>query len=524
MRKAFYTALLLASSLVAGAQIPSSSVSLNDMTFVRQSFCRNFYNSGKVMSAINMKGTDLFLDNAANLVVDGDASLSQKDGGLLFESETASRTSVRVGAFHPYLCYEAEFTGLGSTDGAGIEFCENNGAGRISVQYRDGAIIVSTPDGKTASVPTEATGSPSIRVQYTGRRFHIFVMGGDGSGYLESFTCDMRNADTPVKWSWKVFVELSAGSSASLRRAESILSCGTGQADPQVVQHADGTPYIRDGRLFVCFTTRGFEQIPDSYQGVYSLDISSFELRLEGALFFGDGDGIMHGYHATKVVYDDRRQKFLVMTTTHGGTHSLAWCETSDDILHGMHYLECTELDFPHNLSRGGKKEGNNETVSGAEDPDFFYDAKAGKWRLAYCALDGTKSGGQHLTYVTHLCEAKKWNGSYKLIATSEQDNNTGIRIVEVGGRRLVLSGGSDVTFYIYDYPTLEYIGTFKQKYANGGFRGWPTIVPIPYGNYERYLWITFDRGALTGRYSYGTLYFYLGDKMLRKQQHERKR
>ena len=60
----------------------------------------------------------------------------------------------------------------------------------------------------------------------------------------------------------------------------------------------------------------------------------------------------------------------------------------------------------------------------------------------------------------------------------------------------------------------MEYLGTFQQQYANGGFRGWPTIVPIRYGNYERYLWITFDRGAQTGRYSYGTLYFYLGDKM----------
>lgn len=517
MRKAFVFALLIASSLVAGAQIPSESVRLEDMTFVRQSFCRNFYNSGKLMSSINMNGTDLFLENAANLVVDGDASLSQKDGGLVFHADAAASTCVRVGAFHPYLCYEAEFEGLRSGDGAGIEFGENNGNGRISVIYRDGSIVVTTPDGKSSSVPAEATASPKIRVQYTGMRFHVFVMGGEGSGYLKSFRWDMRAADTPVKWSWKVATELAPGSSVSLKRAESKLSCGTGQADPQIVQHADGTPMIKDGRLYVCFTTRGFEQIPDSYQGVYSLDISSFELRLEGALFFGERDGIMHGYHATKVVYDDRKGKFMVITTTHGGTHSLAWCETSEDLLHGMHYLECTELDFPHNRERGGTKPGKNETVSGAEDPDFFYDAKAGKWRLAYCAYQGANKDGKHLSYVTHLCESKSWNGPYKLIATSKQDNNTGIRIVSVGGKRLVLSGGSDVTFYIYDYPTLDYIGTFRQEYANGGFRGWPTIVPIPYGNYERYLWITFDRGALTGRYSYGTLYFYLGDKMLRK-------
>ena len=220
-------------------------------------------------------------------------------------------------------------------------------------------------------------------------------------------------------------------------------------------------------------------------------------------MFFGKGDGIMYGFHATKVVYNPDTKEFLVMTTTHEDTHTLAWAVTKSDLLHGLHYLECEELDFPHNYTRG---HGYN-----TEDPDFFYDSEAGKWRLAYCAL-------KDKSYVTYLCESDRWNGPYTLIAESEYNNNTGIRITTVGGRRYVLSGGSDTTFYIYDYPTLHYEGTFRQQYANGGFRGWPTIVPIPYGNYERYLWITFDRGAQTGRYSYGTLYFYLGDQMWRKE------
>ena len=211
----------------------------------------------------------------------------------------------------------------------------------------------------------------------------------------------------------------------------------------------------------------------------------------------------MYGFHATKVVYNPDTEEFLVMTTTHGDTHTLAYCSTKSDILHGMHFLECKELDFPHNYTRGEQL----STKYNTEDPDFFYDAEAKKWRLAYCAL-------KDKSYVTYLCESDKWNGPYTLIAESSKNNNTGIRITTVGGRRYVLSGGSETTFYIYDYPTLRYEGTFNQQYANGGFRGWPTIVPIPYGNYERYLWITFDRGAQTGRYSYGTLYFYLGDKM----------
>ena len=294
-----------------------------------------------------------------------------------------------------------------------------------------------------------------------------------------------------------------ANGNITLYKAQSALTCGTGQADPQIIQTTDGQPLIRDGRLYICFTTRGFERIFDSYQGIYSLDLASYELRLEGAMFFGKGDGLMYGFHATKVVYNPSTEEFLVMTTTHEDTHTLAYCSTKSDLLHGLHFLECEELDFPHNYTRG---HGYN-----TEDPDFFYDSEAGKWRLAYCAL-------KDKSYVTYLCESDKWNGPYKQIAESEYNNNTGIRITTVGGRRYVLSGGSGTTFYIYDYPTLRYEGTFRQQYANGGFRGWPTIVPIPYGNYERYLWITFDRGAQTGKYSYGTLYFYLGDQMWRKE------
>ena len=54
----------------AVAQKPQQSVKLEDMTFVRQSFVRNFYNSSKVMSQINMEGTNLFLPNSANIIIE----------------------------------------------------------------------------------------------------------------------------------------------------------------------------------------------------------------------------------------------------------------------------------------------------------------------------------------------------------------------------------------------------------------------------------------------------------------------
>lgn len=511
----FATIATLVTTTAVLAQQPKESVKLEDMTFIRQSFVRNFYTSNKVMSQINMEGTNLFLPNSANIIVEkrGTATtptLKQQGRALHISSvDTTSAATLRVGAFHPYLCYEVQFADMDSGDVAGIEFYPNNNIGAIiRTVYSNGKITsYKIIDGKQtilAEKQTDKSDKIALRLQYTGVRFHLFRIHEDSRAeLLFSIKNDMRSIESCTTHSFGVYAAPANGGNIILNKAQSLLTCGTGQADPQIVQTTDGSPLIRDGRLYLCFTSRGFEQIPDSYQGMYSIDLDSYELRLEGALFFGKGDGIMYGFHATKVVYDPNSKEYMVMTTTHGDTHTLAYSSTKADILHGMHFLECKELDFPHNYTCGTK----TGTKFNTEDPDFFYDAKARKWRLAYCAL-------KDKSYVTYLCESKNWNGPYKQIAESTKNNNTGIRITTVGGKRYVLSGGSDTTFYIYDYPSLEYLGTFQQQYANGGFRGWPTIVPVRYGNYERYLWITFDRGAQTGRYSYGTLYFYLGDKM----------
>ena len=515
MKLRHFALLLLAVSLLfpASAQMPMNKVSLSDMTFVRQSFVRNFYNSQKVMSQINMEGTNLFLKNSANIVIEHTTSAPNltQDGRTLHigAAKEATSATLRVGAFHPYLCYEATFSNLDKNEEVGIIFYPNNGKGSVvKTLYKDGKIYSALEgDGEQkilAEATTEKSKKVALRVQYTGMRFHVFRLYDNGEAkLLYSVAHDKRDIDSCIKDSFGITVSLPKNGDVTLHKAQSLLTCGTGQADPQIVQNTDGTPLIRDGKLYICFTTRGFEQIRDSYQGVYSLDIDSYELQLEGALFFGKGDGKIYGFHATKVVYDEADKEFLVMTTTHADTHILAYCSTKSDLLHGMHFLECKELDFPHNYSRAKHK--------GTEDPDFFYDSEAKKWRLAYCAI-------KNKSWTTFLCESDNWNGPYEMIAESPKNNNTGLRITTVGGQRYVLSGGPGTTFYIYDYPTLRYEGTFQQQYANGGFRGWPTIVPVPYGNYERYLWITFDRGAQTGRYSYGTLYFYLGDKMWLKE------
>lgn len=501
------------------AQKPMEKVDLATMTFVRQNFTRNFYSDHKVISELNMEGSDLKLENAANLNILSSGvlpAISQEGRQLVWEAldGKAAWAIVRVGSFHPYLCYETTFeTAQGSETGISFfsDEVDDSGAPKNQIQiiYKDGTVLSRILEaGKVQELEKAQVGQlrkVRLRVQYTGLRLHVFLVKDSGeTPLLFDSEKDMRAVDVMVRYSWGAFASLPGGGRATLLQARSMLSTGTGQADPQIIQTKSGKPLVKDGRLYLCLSTRGFERIIDTFQGVYSLGLEGYDLKLEGALFFTKQDDVMYGFHATKVVWDEDEGQFLVITTTHEDTHTLAWAKTRTDILHGIHLLNVTELDFPHAQSR---MPGAN-----AEDPDFFYDAKAKKWRLSYCAL-------HEGSYVTFLCQSKTWNGAYQLLAQSKENNNTGIRQVDVGGKRYVLSGGSGTTFYIYDYPTLENLGTFRQRYPNGGFRGWPTIVPVDYGNYERYLWITFDRGAQTGRYSYGTLYFYLSDQMWKKEQ-----
>ena len=242
----------------------------------------------------------------------------------------------------------------------------------------------------------------------------------------------MRSVECPMTHSFGLYAAPASADKITLEKAQSLLSCGTGQADSQIIQTTDGKPLIKDGRLYLCLTTRGFEQIPDSYQGVYSLDISSFELRLEGALFFGKSDGIIYGFHATKVVYDAENEEFLVITTSHGDTHTLVYASTKANLLHGIHYLECKELDFPHNYTRGNEI----ETKYNTEDPDFFYDKENDRWLMAICRRDPAIKNYRYFFY-----ESDSPFEGYEYLGKGSDGAETGGSFVKVCGEQYFLCG-----------------------------------------------------------------------------------
>ncbi|MBQ6581696.1 MAG: hypothetical protein IIX32_06865, partial [Alistipes sp.] len=207
MKRDLITLILMLCGATAFAQRPAADVNLGDMTFVRQSFVRNFYTSHKVMSQINMEGTDLFLPNSANLIVEsknGEPTLTQYGRTLEIASEQGSESVIRVGAFHPYLCYEAEIGDLDANDTAGIAFYPNNGDGRaICIIYQDGRIAAVADGVAMAEKEIGKQSKVSLRVQYTGVRFHVFNIHENGQAdLLFSVENDMRAIESCTTYSF----------------------------------------------------------------------------------------------------------------------------------------------------------------------------------------------------------------------------------------------------------------------------------------------------------------------------------
>ncbi|CAA9343625.1 MAG: hypothetical protein AVDCRST_MAG34-1097 [uncultured Nocardioidaceae bacterium] len=123
----------------------------------------------------------------------------------------------------------------------------------------------------------------------------------------------------------------------------------TGLRDPHLVQHADGTPYEREGRIYLTWTCAGLGFFQQAHWTVWSLDPAApQDMRLEAQLFTRR-EGLVLGDHAGQVIRDGDR--WLVATSSWGdfapGSIHVRHCETTEDVLSGVHLLETEPTPLP---------------------------------------------------------------------------------------------------------------------------------------------------------------------------------
>jgi hypothetical protein len=254
-----------------------------------------------------------------------------------------------------------------------------------------------------------------------------------------------------------------------------------GLRDPHVVSASDGTPYIRDGKLYFTATQAGLAFFQAAHWGVWTLDLSD-PSRIEPAaqLFFAR-DGLVLGDHAGQIVMDERDGGVHLAVSSWGdfafkGVH-VRYVRTSADVLSGVHVLQSERMPLPTELSTWDPamvRVDDRWHVGFVESP--YQDPVRGfHFRPALARSD---AGGP----VTEL---------NRVGADLSRGQTEGVILQKIGGRwYLLASDGAERRYRVYDLE-MRFLGALKAPYGTNIPH--PQIVPISEGGQTSYLLLTFN-------------------------------
>ena len=249
-----------------------------------------------------------------------------------------------------------------------------------------------------------------------------------------------------------------------------------GVRDPHVVQHADGRPYVKDGKLYLTMTNAGLGFFQQAHWAVWTVDLADPSKLEQVATLFFQRDGVVLGDHAGQIVYDDERRQFIVAMSSWGdfdfdGVH-VRHTTTRADVLSGVHVLATERLVLPTTVS--------------SWDPSLT--KIDGRWHVAF-----VESPTQQPAFVFHPALAAgprdaEYDEDLELVgADTSLDQTEGTILQKIDGEwYLLASDGHARRYPVYDL-SLRRLGVLDAPYGTNIPH--PMIVPV-----GRAWWlITFD-------------------------------
>jgi hypothetical protein len=387
----------------------------------------------------------------------------------------------------------------------------SDGGYRLKV-VKNGAVaadeVVSWREGPVSAPYT-------MRVCWAGQYLNIWYVKDGRPVYLATkeyrTLFDFRTPEVIEGFKAYSLVELSPGASLSIGRFHNYYTGGDGQADPRPLHYKDGTIIEEDGKIWLQMTTRGYQPIPASYQGIYSLDLDTYELQLASVVVFDkeDADTTLWGYHASDFVYDEDAGEWIVVTSSHGDDARLRYgkLDRGDDPRVGP-FIVCRV-----------KPVVTTPSISGTEDPALRFDPAIGKWRLISCY-----SGVGGFNTVMLASDTADPLGSYARWGAYQSASTTGNQLVSIGGKLYALLGRGVSRLEAVSLPAFQddpeggkLICELKYDALTGSNNVWPVVLSLPAdgAGTEKYLMMTFDRDQVqyVSGYSYGRIYLYEADE-----------
>jgi hypothetical protein len=449
-----------------------------------------------------------------SIKVSGGTTFYKVDKGLLTVSAgEPSESALWIGGFNPYGTYDVSFAASeGNSREAGVEFATAGNKNRLvilagfnenectTIHWR--LIVNGTEKQNDIVTLKEPVKGPFIfRVQVIGTRLNVFMEqnGVNRAVDVRDFMqfIDLRRKEHIRSFEFRLLTKLDADGSVVIKEAGASLTTGAGQADLCAITYKDGSPLLDKGRLWFTITIRG-RHFP---QGVFSMNPSVFDVRLEGVTAFDRNDGLLRNELASHIFYDKEAKEWRGLTVGMSAYYDV------DKKIGKQLWAISSKKDPRFGFSIMKAKP--TGLIGDYEDPQCIYDSQAGKWRMLLCE--------NHRGYKAVIRQSDKWDGTYEIIAGPVEVNSTGTQIQKIGQKRYALFGSADRNVYIYTYPDLKPAGELQIHRPpwndKTGTRIWPNVIPLPEGYPARYIALMMDRlnfpGMKGANWIYGAMYLY---------------
>jgi hypothetical protein len=260
---------------------------------------------------------------------------------------------------------------------------------------------------------------------------------------------DLRDPTVLAEYKYGFGARGGSGATIVLDGVEAGYWGRAGVRDNHVVTYADGTPYIKDNKLYLTLTNAGLDFFSTAHWGLYTLDLSDYTsptaLKEVGKLFW-NREGKVMGDHAGHIVYDDTNRKFIIGVSTWGDFtyqgveiyHTSVEVGLTHDIevLHGVNVLTGQELTLPTALPT---------PPTGNWDPHFTRIGQ--EWYVAF--VESPSQGGANWDHHPALAKGPTIENLTLVDAKEELKQSEGMIIQKVGGEWYVLcsTGRGDFTF-----------------------------------------------------------------------------
>ena len=407
--------------------------------------------------------------------------------------ENGTRATRLLGAYFPYATYEMRVETL---DGfCGFSFRGDTRRADLLFCVEDSQIVCL---GGGERLESGIRFSPGTALLVTCRRdeFDVYVRTDDFPQFIGTVT-QSAFADTAYE---AVFTGMTAavtvgGRDVVLTDVQGYLDCGVSQADIRPIRYENGEIMTENGKTFLTVSLR---MQKEQYQGVFSWIPGTAEFELTGALFFDVGDGLWGNDVASSVLYHRTEKLWYLWVCSFSHGHILAYAKIAGELRFGLNVVDVTRME---ELPADGV-DTDFLGKEGDEDPDFLYDEASGKWWMTVCRL-------VQGNYRYFLFESQHPFEGYRYVTNTASGSETGGSLVPTE-EGLCFVCGSMEGYHVYRLPDMTDVRYLRCDYADGGFRGWGTVMPLWIAGRRKYYWLTFDRhNAGDYTWSYGNIYCY---------------